>query len=216
MATAAEIIARYPILYHMAEGDSWSSIQRHGLLSTTALLDLFEVPERQAIESNWRQNSVRIEHPCHGFAVIRDQLPMRPEILEPCLDGGLTPCQWYRLLNGKCFFWASKGRLFRLLNAMAYRNRTHDVITVDTRNLLERYSARITLASFNTGAPSMERPRKQRGVNTFQSIRDYPLGNQHDEVVEIAVEYHVPDIAQFAMAVNRWMGNAFQHTVWMR
>ena len=39
----ANITALYPPLYHMAAEGSWPSIQRHGLLSTSALLDLYEV-----------------------------------------------------------------------------------------------------------------------------------------------------------------------------
>src|SRR6266480_1717700 len=58
----------------MAESGSWPSIQKQGLLSTSALLDLFEVEgeERFAIESQWRPQSVVITHPTHGTAVIRD------------------------------------------------------------------------------------------------------------------------------------------------
>jgi len=37
------LIKTFPRLYHMADRDAWPSIQRHGLLSTTALLDLFEI-----------------------------------------------------------------------------------------------------------------------------------------------------------------------------
>ena len=37
------LIELYPRLYHMAHAGSWPMIQRHGLLSTTALLDLFEI-----------------------------------------------------------------------------------------------------------------------------------------------------------------------------
>ena len=40
--TIDEFVNRHPYLYHMAEGDAWKSIERHGLRSTTALLDLFE------------------------------------------------------------------------------------------------------------------------------------------------------------------------------
>lgn len=29
----------HPVLYHMADARNWASIQRHGLLSTSALLD---------------------------------------------------------------------------------------------------------------------------------------------------------------------------------
>jgi uncharacterized protein DUF7002 len=39
----AELVETCPRLFHMAEPGSWAGIQRHGLLSTSALLDLFEV-----------------------------------------------------------------------------------------------------------------------------------------------------------------------------
>ena len=65
MATIDQFVARYPRLYHMAECGSWPSIKRHGLLSTSALLDLFEVSdaERFSIESTWRSREVTVEHP---------------------------------------------------------------------------------------------------------------------------------------------------------
>jgi hypothetical protein len=66
--TPGYITERWPRLYHMAEAGSWPSIERHGLLSTTALLDLFEIsgPRREAIESARRPESVKITHPLHG------------------------------------------------------------------------------------------------------------------------------------------------------
>lgn len=216
MATVEEIIARYPVLFHMAELNSWPSIQQHGLLSTSALLDLFEVggTERAAIESEWRPNSVRIEHGLHGTAVIRDQRPMQPGTLAPLLED-MTPSEWYRLLNRKSFFWASEDRLLRLLSAGAYRNRVHDVLKVDTRELLERHADRITLALFNTGVSSFG-PQFQRGAETFLSIVDYPLGTEYREVVEVVADYHVPDITEFTLAVEQWKGNRFQQEVWRR
>ena len=44
--TPEDMARKYPFLYHMAELSSWPSIQRHGLLSTSALLDLYEIPDR--------------------------------------------------------------------------------------------------------------------------------------------------------------------------
>jgi hypothetical protein len=40
-----ELAATYPYLYHVTSEGSWPSIQRYGLLSTQALLDLFAVDE---------------------------------------------------------------------------------------------------------------------------------------------------------------------------
>src|SRR4051812_49414631 len=38
--TNDEFAARYPRVYHLAETGSWPSIERHGLLSVSAILDL--------------------------------------------------------------------------------------------------------------------------------------------------------------------------------
>ena len=65
---------KYPQMYHMAELGSWPSIRKRGLLSTSALLDLFEWPrkDRVAIETRRRSEPVTLTHPAHGMAVIRD------------------------------------------------------------------------------------------------------------------------------------------------
>lgn len=214
MAAAEEIIARYPVLFHMAELNSWPSIQQYGLLSTSALLDLFKINDdrRQAIESEWRPASVTIEHEAYGTAVIRDQRPMPPQTLEPLLEG-MTPPDWYRLLNRKSFFWATEDRLSRLLNAGPYRNRVHDVLKVDTRELLERHTDQIRLTSFNTGVSSFGPPYR-RGAHTFMTIPEYPLGTKYDEVAEVVVDYSVPDVAEFTLVVEQWRGRIFQREVW--
>ena len=202
MATIDQFVARYPRLYHMAERGSWPSIKRHGLLSTSALLDLFEVSgaERFSIESTWRSKEVTVEHPEHGVAVIRDQRPMRPKALELVLDG-MTPSEWYQLLNGKTFFWVCERDLKKLLNASPYKSRPHDVLTVDTREMLRRHRDRITLAPFNTGS-TLGR-RRSRGPESFQRLEDYSLDDPHSGVVELAVAHHVPDIADFTVTVKR-------------
>jgi hypothetical protein len=136
----AELIERYPRLYHMAEAGSWPAIQEHGLLSTSALLDLFEVDgeERRLIESVRRPRSVTIDHPEHGTAVIRDQIPLNPTILQRSLVG-MTPEEWCIALNSRVFFWAEEERLARMLGAKAYRDRPHDVLTVDTASLVSAH-----------------------------------------------------------------------------
>ena len=150
--TPEELVRKHPLLYHMAEAGSWPSIQKHGLLSTTALLDLFEVDttERYRMESEWRQTSFSIKHSVHGVAVIRDQKPMPPSKLASNLID-MTPKQWYEFLNRKTFFWADWGRLTNLLNAFAYRSRSHTVLFVDTQALLTRHGHRTSLCAINSG-----------------------------------------------------------------
>ena len=118
----------------MAEAGSWECVKRHGLLSTTALLDLFEVSgdERDAIEAARRPESVPIHHPDHGTAWIRDNKPINETVLERTLTGMSEP-DWYRTLNGRVFFWLSQRRLKKLRNAGAYAEREHDILTIDTQ-----------------------------------------------------------------------------------
>src|ERR1700690_2977008 len=133
--TTDELSARFPLLYHMAQLGSWPSMEEHGLLSTTALLDLFDVrgDERYRIESCHRPESIPIVHPKHGRAVIRDQKPMSDRSVRKALIGGLEPADWYRELNSRVFFWLSEERLNTLMNARAYRDQRHTVLVVDTK-----------------------------------------------------------------------------------
>ena len=210
MATVAQIIAEYPVLYHMAEVGSWPSIQQHGLLSVTALLDLFHYQgsQREAIESKWRPKIVTIKHDEHGIAAIRDQGPMPPEALWQVLDG-MTPCEWYRLINGKTFLWATKERLLNFLDAKAYRNTPHLVLKIDTRQLLMRHADRVSLAHYITGSVSrFQTPR--RGRYTFRRIPDY----YSKTVVEVVVDYSIPDVRAFTLAVEEWRGRQYQREIW--
>lgn len=210
------LIARYPKLYHMAEEGSWDRIREHGLLSTTALLDLFgiEGQERYAIESQWRRSPCIIEHPQYGKAVIRDQTPMPPSMLEKALQGGISVQEWYELLNGKTFFWAAQKRLIGFLSAQSHKPRPHDVITVDTRDLLVRHSEKITLSHINSG--TVRHIKHKRGPYTFQSIEGFPSTGREACLVEVAVQCAVPDIASVAVKVERWQRNNLLQTIWER
>jgi hypothetical protein len=207
------LIKIFPRLYHMAEHDAWPSIRKHGLLSTTALLDLFGVSgmARVALESAHRPESVTIHDPEHGKAVIRNQKPMDDKGLLRCLKDA-TPKDWYRILNLKTFFWLDEARLKTLLNARAYRKKAHCVLTVDTRKLVEQYIDRINLSPMNSGCTKpMPHPRSKQ---TFLPIRDYPfdswLNKRRDarrSVVELSVDYSVPNIADLTIRAEILDGN---------
>ena len=205
------LISRYPTLYHMAEDGSWESIQRHGLLSTSALLDRFEVKgeERLAIESARRPEIIRIEHPEHGAAFIRDNKPMQQKALERCLSE-MTPREWYEHLNRRVFFWVEWKRLLKLLGARAYRDRPHLVLEVDAAGLLDRHADRASLSPINSGATFAIDPAP-RGPDTFRCIADHPNGKP---IVELSVDYALPDIAEFTLRVRRWRGTEELAEVW--
>jgi hypothetical protein len=205
------LISRYPTLYHMAEDESWESIRRHGLLSTSALLDRFEVEgeERFAIESARRPEIVRVEHPEHGVALVRDNKPMQENALERSLVD-MTPREWYEHLNRRVFFWVEWKRLLKLLGARAYRDRSHLVLEVDTSALLERHAERVSLSPINSGATFALGPAP-RGPDTFRRIADHPNGKP---IVELSVDCAVPDIAEFTLRVRRWHGTEELEEVW--
>ena len=220
MADLEQIIARHPRLYHMAEAGSWESIRRHGLLSTTALLDLFEVgePSRTHINAQHRPNDEAIGHPAYGRATIRSQTPMPHGKLQTALTD-MEPQEWYRMLNGKVFFWSTQSRLYGFLIATAHRDRPHDVLTVCTRSLVEQYKKEITLSPINSG--TVRDVRHKRGRGTFQTIADYRCTNRQYEgerecFAELAVEGSVPDIARHTLSVDRWMGSDHQGNIWQR
>ncbi len=198
-----ELVSRYPVLYHMAEDGSWESIQRLGLLSTSALLDRFEVGggRRFQIESARRPEMELVEHTEHGRALIRDNKPMQEKTLERCLTG-MSPREWYETLNGKVFFWVDRKRLLKLLGARAYRDRPHLVLELDTEELLRRHANHVMVSPINSGATFTMNPAP-RGTDTFRRIEDHP---KNKPVVEVTVDYAVPNAADFVLSVSRWHG----------
>lgn len=214
-----EFALHYPRLYHMAEAGTWDSIRRHGLLSTTALLDLFEVHAhaRRAIEVMHRPDSVTVSHPKHGSAVIRDQKPMRESALARCLQG-MTPQQWYTLLNRRVFFWVTERRLTALLNARAYRARKHTVLILDTARLVQQHARRLVLSPINSGS-TIYNPH-ERGRDTFLPFSRYPFAERRalrgvaDAVAECAVIYSVPDICACTLSVEERRGTEVLETLW--
>jgi hypothetical protein len=208
VGVAVEVLANdYPTLFHMAAAGSWPLIQRFGLLSTCALLDRFEIPaaQRAEIEECHRPHSVVLDHPEHGRAIVRDQKPMNDRGLERALTGGLTPREWYRILNEKVFFWVQRRRLEVMMAAKAYREEPKTVLYVRTADLLQRHSARVVLAAMNTGnTKPFPHPR---GPATFRSLADYPYYEYRSKkgaeaVVELAVQGAVPDVAEFVYRVE--------------
>jgi hypothetical protein len=193
----------------MAEDGSWDSISKQGLLSTSALLDLYEVGggKRRVIESQHRADSIKISRSGLPDAVIRDQKPMSDSALEKCLTDGITPSQWYEILNEKVFFWLSQRRLRRLLGARAYRDFPQTVLTLDTESLVKAHSKRVLLSPINSGSTIMK--PQPRGKDTFRSIEDYPFDYwrkkraRRNAVVELVVPGGVKDIMDHVIAVHR-------------
>ncbi len=201
-----DFVQMYPTLWHMAELDNWPLIEEYGLLSTTALLDLFEYSgsARQAIESAFRANSIQIDHPGVGVATIRDQRPMVSDAVVSKFLDVLSPAKWYKLLNSRVFFWVAEPRLERMLAAGLYRERPHKVLELDTAQLLDRHLLEVTLSPINSGA-IFPMGTTRRGPQTFKRFDEYPwrdrLGRA-EPVVELAVDRSLPDVMELLRDVS--------------
>ena len=216
---ASDLIRNYPRLYHMAQADAWEGIVAHGLLSTSALLTLFEVPsaERDAIEASRRPEPVPIAHKVHGQAVIRDNKPISEVLLAACLVD-TDSATFFRLLNQRVFFWLTSARLDGLLKARAYRRDPHLVITVDTAALVDRYASDVTLSAINSGATVYR--AMPRGRGTFVPIADYDyvgrrrLRGVAGAIAELAVTGGVREISGVALMAEVRYPDGQRRPIW--
>lgn len=203
------LIQIYPNIYHMAEADTWPSIRRHGLLSTSEVVRRAKLPAEVAAKliRQHRPEKVSIDVPGIGKLSLRDQKPMAEGRLKLALVDGTTPQEWYELINGRVFFWAEEQRLLRLLNAKHYRTLEHDVLTLDTASLLAAHGDQFELCHMNSGN-TFPIPH-HRGRNAFRTIADYAdrkNGAPRKDVVEVTVLRQVEDIAQHVVEVRRMRG----------
>jgi len=207
---SARLAGLYPTLYHMAEDGSWPSIRARGLLSTRAIVDMYQPDEatRAEILTTVRHRKITLSHDGLPDVTIRDQVPAK--FLDVCLEDGVTPQEFLNALNGRVFFWLSSERLARLLQARLYRKLRHTVLHLDTSALIEAYSDRVQLAPYNTG--SMHVPNApRRGPSVFADLADYPheewarrRGKSGDPVVELTIDYAVPDVSTYVTRVETW------------
>ena len=206
--TFDELIATYPRLYHLTDPANLDSLRRHGLLSTSALLDKWQVPaaDRPPLEAARREDAVTLSHPLHGTAKLRDNKPITPAGLAKCLVG-IDAAAWFRLLNGRVFLWPTRRRVETLLSARYLRGSQQAILTLDTAKLVERHGGRIELAPYNTGA-TLHTPPK-RGLFTFVPVADYPFDEWRGKrsastaVTEVTVLGGVPDVWEFVVDVER-------------
>lgn len=205
-----KLIELYPRIYHMAERGTWESIQQRGLMSTTAVLDHLGVAdgERARFESEHRDQKMDVRAGHTSNIVLRDQKPMPEKRLLQALTNGTTPRQWYELINDKVFFWVEEERLHRLLGARDYRTLEHDVLTLNSVEFIPAYAEKIWLCHMNSGN-TWPIPHR-RDTEIFRRIADYPVkrsGKPVKNVVELVVDYSVPNITDYVLEVRRMRGS---------
>ncbi|QZH73956.1 MAG: hypothetical protein JY451_09280 [Erythrobacter sp.] len=217
---AEQLIETYPRLWHMAHDGAWPAIRDHGLMSAEALVDAYGVgaAERDRLLGIRRPSNKALAAPGLPGAVVRDQKPMTDNALLKCLQGGMSPEDWYRLLNGRTFFWLAAERVRGLTRAVAYRKEPQTVITLCTKSLVAVHESDIWLSPLNSGA-TLYVPQA-RGPDTFKRIADFPFEDRAktrkppQNVVELLVDHSVPNIADYVLAVHRMKAGEILEEIW--
>lgn len=200
-----DLAQRHPRLFHLTDPESEMGIQKHGLLSTEALIKKFERSSLAQDEflARIRPTNVSLHHPDVGRAVITDNKPLNAKKLAACLDDGLTPEDWMRLLNQRVFFWPDLKHLKTLKGARLNRNRQRLVLVFDTVALVQGHYERTEIAPINTGSTLYNPVR--RGRATFTPIKGLSYENWRrmrglkslDRIKEVTVLGGIPDACRF-------------------
>jgi hypothetical protein len=143
--------------YHLVDERNWASVQANGLLST----------KRLAAASGYDLRQLRL-HRAKGLTLpsgvrIRDQSPMPPAVLGKYLQDGLSPEDWYDLLNSKVFFWLDPDRLNRQRRACG--DAPQRVLVIDAAGMLKKHGSQAAVTPINTG--NAMRAAAPRGKSTF-------------------------------------------------
>jgi len=210
----AEFESAYPVLFHISRARDMEQIMRHGLLSTSALLDLCEIEGelRSRIEVRQRPKAISISHPIHREFLINDQAPMNALALAKCLTD-LTPQQWCKTLNSRVFLWPTRERVTRHMGAMAAARTSRIVLAFDTRSLFETLDVELfELSPINSG--NTMRKAAPRGSNTFRKFRDYSFHEQRqtkgltNAIAEVTYPYAIApsQLAAIRVSAKRFSG----------
>ncbi len=126
---------------------------------------------------------------------------------------GMAPREWYENLNRRVFFWVRPERLLKLLGARAYRDRPAPGSRAGHGG--------VAAAARGGGFDLPDQLRRHlrvgpcaAGSGTFRRVVDHPRSKR--PVVELAVDYAVPDARDLVLAVSRWHGGDVLEEVWSR
>ena len=183
-------------IYHLAEAANWASIQRHGLLSISTLLDVIALPKDERDRYEQQPRSDHTELP--SGIQIRDQKPLPVQALVRCLVG-LAPSEWYQLLNRKVFFWLDVDRLNR--QRRACEPRPQIVLIVETERLLSRHAERIALSPINSG--NARRKPAVRGEATFVPYAEWLKSRWSSEAVGLRTRRRADNHRPVELTVER-------------
>ena len=118
---------------------------------------------------------------------------MPPSALARALEDGLSPADWYALLNGFVFLWADRARMERQRRACG--NRPQALLTFDSEALLHSFGASAFVSPINSG--NARRKPAQRGRDTLMLygawLKDgWPNGSRWRMPAEILFACKIP------------------------
>lgn len=191
------------IAYHLADIRNLKSIQAHGLLSTQRLVELSTNVDRSMLRQH-RPEGTYLD----VGAFIRDQSNMQRKSIERALRSGVTPEDWFELLNSKVFFWLDLDRLN--CHRAACKNQKQVVLAIDAHRMLDEYAPLASVSPINSGHAM--RTAVPRNLSTFVPYKKWVESGWDSEQVpgvsrrrgalwpaELAVTGHIPDIARFVV-----------------
>jgi hypothetical protein len=165
-----------------------------------------------------RAKSEAVVHPVHGRVMLRDQQPLNEKKLKGALQDGLSPRDWYLLLNRKVFFWGPEARLKILQGARLYGAQRQTIVEIDTAQFLERYASSVSPCHMNSR--STQPMAWDRGKDTFLPLEEYPLAERRrkygvkNAVAEVTVDYAVPDLRDFVVTAYEIGGGEEKVVLW--
>lgn len=182
-----DFVRNRPRLFHAALGANLLLIRKHGLLSTSALLDLADHSHqgrRRSLESGRRNEVSELLLEDGSTAYLRDNKTICDKQLHRLLPTGTPISAWYEELNRRVFFWVTDDDATRFLGH--YRDYSQVLLIFDSGRLLELLGSRVTVTTFNTGVTFNNVPR---GPNSFLRIEDAARAS---DIRELTVERSVP------------------------
>jgi hypothetical protein len=188
-----------PYLYHLTSKSNLPSIvSTKTLLSTSVLLGQADDPSVNSHLRVRRKNILQIE--IGGRPVlIRDQRPLSEKALLKCLDGGLSPEDYYELLNDRVFLWVTLPRLSR--HHDRYVSEDPVLLRFSTAAILQ-LNPNVEFSRINSGATRANSRlggiASRRGRATFQLAEDYVY--KVSSIVEVTVRQRcfLPDRFEWA------------------
>ena len=154
-----ELALRHPQLFHVTRAGAVAGIRRHGLMSTSGLLKLLNVPvdQRDEIESRPRATDIDIAHPLHGEVVLPARRMAAGEL---------------RAIDKRVFFWTSEESARCDITARERKDVDWIVLVFDTLSLGRWYPRQIEIPSIS---PSLWRATGVASRDTaFASLESIP------------------------------------------